>query len=222
MPSAAHPMSIPACRHAAGTISSSAVADVWRMASEDSDQVLPGLLVVHRLRDLGDLNETVDCQMTSRSHDLEAFHESLEVFPLRRSKRMLLEEGHDDLSEVGPSNHGVPMQMLPVVVAPSIHGHASHAEELLQLHETRHATRALHYDEAVNDLVPGSVALSAHPAWLPDEANREASFSIYKTNYPATILDQSFLLVFRTAQIVTAHRTSLRRVLDGYIGFSSI
>ena len=32
----------PACRHADGTISSSTVADVRRMASEDSDQVCPG------------------------------------------------------------------------------------------------------------------------------------------------------------------------------------
>ena len=47
---------VPACRHADGTISSSAVTDVRRMASEDSDQVLPGLLVVHGLGDLRDLD----------------------------------------------------------------------------------------------------------------------------------------------------------------------
>jgi hypothetical protein len=48
---------LPACRHADGTISSSGVPDVRRMASEDSDQVLSGLAVIHRLRDLSDLDQ---------------------------------------------------------------------------------------------------------------------------------------------------------------------
>jgi len=45
----------PACRHAEGTISSSSVLDVWRMASEDSDEIVPGLAMIHRLPDLDDL-----------------------------------------------------------------------------------------------------------------------------------------------------------------------
>jgi hypothetical protein len=50
---------VAACRHADGTISSSGVPDVRRMVSEDSDQVVPGLPPVHRLRDLGDLDEAI-------------------------------------------------------------------------------------------------------------------------------------------------------------------
>ncbi len=46
---------VPACRHAEGTISSSGVPDVWRMASEDSDELVPGFPPVHRLHDLNDL-----------------------------------------------------------------------------------------------------------------------------------------------------------------------
>jgi hypothetical protein len=53
---------VPACRHADGTISSSGVPDVWRMASEDSDELVPGLPMVHRLRYLRDL----DCVTTNR------------------------------------------------------------------------------------------------------------------------------------------------------------
>jgi hypothetical protein len=70
-------------------------------------------------------------------------------------------------------------------------------------------------------LVAGPVAAPALPVWLPDKANREASFSIYKTDNPAK-RDQPFLLVFRTDRIVTAHRRKLARVPDGYTGFPSI
>lgn len=51
-------MTSTACRHADGTISSSGVPDVWRMASEDSDQLVPGFSSIHRLSDLSDLDET--------------------------------------------------------------------------------------------------------------------------------------------------------------------
>jgi hypothetical protein len=44
---------VPACRHAEGTISSSCVQDIWRMVSEDSDELVPGLSPVHRLRGSG-------------------------------------------------------------------------------------------------------------------------------------------------------------------------
>ena len=51
-------MPFPACRHAEGTISSSSVLDVWRMASEDSDQIGFGFPSIHRLNDLSDFDET--------------------------------------------------------------------------------------------------------------------------------------------------------------------
>jgi hypothetical protein len=47
----------PACRHADGTISSPCVQGVRRMASEDSDQLCPGLTAIHRLGDLRDLDQ---------------------------------------------------------------------------------------------------------------------------------------------------------------------
>ena len=58
-------------------------------------------------------------------------------------------------------------------------------------------------------LIAGPVAAPALPIRLPDEADREASFSVYKTNNPAAKLDQPFLLVFRTDRIVTAHARKL-------------
>ena len=56
-------MPFPACRHAEGTISSSSVPDVWRMASEDSDELVPGFLSIHRLSNFGDSNQTAWRQM---------------------------------------------------------------------------------------------------------------------------------------------------------------
>src|SRR5205085_9433698 len=77
----------PACRHADGTISSSSVLDVRRMASEDSDQLSSGLLAIHRLSDLRDV------RMSCVDH-LDAAGELLEV-PLRTPRV------HEDARRLG-------------------------------------------------------------------------------------------------------------------------
>src|ERR1700684_607112 len=69
----------PACRHADGTISSSSVLDVRRMASEDSEDVRSGLLAIHRLRDLNDMRQPLTREVMSRLDQLNAFRELLEV-----------------------------------------------------------------------------------------------------------------------------------------------
>ena len=53
-------------------------------------------------------------------------------------------------------------------------------------------------------LIAGLVAASAWPGRLPDEADRETSFSVYETDHPAAQLDQSFLLIVRTRHVVTS------------------
>ena len=73
---------IPACRHAEGTISSSSVLDVWRMASEDSDQILSGFAPVHGLSYLRNLDESVRSQMTARRDHVDALCEFLKVLLL--------------------------------------------------------------------------------------------------------------------------------------------
>jgi hypothetical protein len=75
---------LPACRHADGTISSSSVPDVRRMASEDSDQLSSGLLAIHRLRDLSDLHHALQGEVTARLDQSDALRELLEVASLRR------------------------------------------------------------------------------------------------------------------------------------------
>jgi hypothetical protein len=64
-------------------------------------------------------------------------------------------------------------------------------------------------DQVVSGFLPvryleaGLVALPIRPVWLPDEPDREASFSVYKTDDPTTLLDQPFLLIVRTRHVVT-------------------
>jgi hypothetical protein len=85
--------------------------------------------------------------------------------------------------------------------------------------EARRAARPLSDHELVRDLPAGSVSASTPAAVLANESDREASFSVYKTNNPATP-DQSFLLIFRiTRHVVTVDITSDIISSAGYPGF---
>src|SRR5439155_27133340 len=106
-----------ACRHAEGTISSSSVLDVWRMASEDSDQLLSGFAMVHRLSELGDLDQPFAGQVPIRLHDVHAVCELLEVQSLRGPQRMPTKERNDHFNEIAPPSDDVLKQVLLVVVA---------------------------------------------------------------------------------------------------------
>ena len=57
------------------------------------------------------------------------------------------------------------------------------------------------------DRLPDLPAVYAfvRPIWLPDEADGEASLSVYKANNPAKS-DQPFLLIVRTQHVVTTFR----------------
>jgi hypothetical protein len=71
----------------------------------------------------------------------------------------------------------------------------------------------------MRDLPAGLVAVPGTPAGLANETDREASFSVYKTNNPATP-DQSFLLIFRiTRHVVTLDTASDAESSAGYPGF---
>ena len=102
-------MPFPACRHADGTISSSDVSDVWRMASEDSDEIVSGFLPVHRLHDLGDLRQTVTGQMVTASHEFDAVRKLLEVVPLCRAQGVLPEEWNDPFQQIASPTDRVAM-----------------------------------------------------------------------------------------------------------------
>jgi hypothetical protein len=192
------------------------------MVSEDSDELVSGLLVIHRLCDRRDVDETLSGQVPTRSDDLHTPWERFEVVAFWRPERVLPEERNDLLQKILTTTHVVLAQVLLMVVVPAVHEYAANLEELLQVIEASPAPLTLRYDEPVEHLVAGSVASSPHAVSLLREADREASFSVYKTDHPATELDQPFLLVFRiTRHVVTIVNTASDVTMSsaGYPGF---
>jgi hypothetical protein len=138
---------------------------------------------------------------------------------LRAQQRVPLEERDHRLKQVLPPPHDVSVQMLAVIVVPLVLKHLTDTEELAEPMEARRTTRALRDHELVRDLPAGFIGASASSAGLAHEADREASFSVYKTNNPATS-DQSFLLIFRiTRHVVTVDISSDVFSSAGYPGF---
>jgi hypothetical protein len=119
------------------------------MASEDSDEVVPGFLPIHRLHDLDDVGKTSTREVMTNRHHLDARSELLEVEPFRRAQRVRTEERDDTVEQLLSRVHGVEMHVLPVVVRPPVDVHLSHSEELTQLVEARSAGGALHDHEVV-------------------------------------------------------------------------
>ena len=188
------------------------------MASEDSDQLPSGLLAIHCLHDFGDVRESVVCAMRATSNHANALRELLEVTLLRRTHRMPLEERNDRVDQIRSTSNGVSKQVLPMVVVPAIRKHGSHAEEPHELVETLGASFALRNHKLVGDLIAGFVASAHRPVRLPNEADGEASLSVYKTNNPAE-LNQPFLLVFCTRHVVTVPSDWDGTRSAGYSGF---
>jgi hypothetical protein len=174
------------------------------MASEDSDQLWSGLLAIHRLRELHDVGEPIRTQMPTRRYELETSSERRKVLPFRRAQRVRPEERDDRPEQVVATAHDIPMKVLSVVVPAPIDQHLANTEELTKVVEAVDALGALRDHELVEHLIAGSVSASARSRVLANEADREASFSVYKASNPASP-EQSFLLVFRTDRIVTAH-----------------
>ena len=157
--------------------------------------------------------------MAAGRDQLDTSGELLEVLLLRAQHRVLPEERNDRLQQIDASSHDVAVQMLAVIVIPLVFEHLTDTEELAKLMKARCAARALRHHELMRDLPAGLVSASAPPTRLANETDREASFSVYKTNNPATP-DQSFLLIFRiTRHVVTLDITSDIRSSAGYPGF---
>ena len=173
------------------------------MASEDSDELVSGLAMVHRLRDRRDLDETLAGQVSIGGDDLHTPRERIEVVLLRGTERILLEERDDRLQQVSPASNGVLAEVLTMVVMPPVDVDATDPEEVSELLEASATPLALRYDKTMEHLIAGRVASSPRTVSLPYETDREASFSVYETDHPTTELDQPFLLVFRTRHVVT-------------------
>ena len=99
------------------------------MASEDTDQLLPGCPSIHRLDDLRDLNQTVDIEMPTVRNQSHATRELLEIALLRRPQRVSLEERYYRPHEILPPIHDELSQVLTMVVAARAHVYPTCAEE---------------------------------------------------------------------------------------------
>jgi hypothetical protein len=141
--------------------------------------------------------------MASHHHEFDALSELSEVVALRCAKLVPAEERNNCLHQRQSRIHDELTEVLSMVVVPPIEKDPADPEELVELLEAANATLALRHGEPMSHLIAGSVALSASSARLPYEADGEATFSIYKTDYPTTLLDQSFLLIVRTRHVVT-------------------
>jgi hypothetical protein len=106
-----------------------------------------------------------------------------------------------------------------VVVMTPVRKQSAASEEPLKVFEHTRTALALRHGKPWSDLVPGLVASSTRAVSLPHESNREASFSVYETDHPATELAQSFLLIARTRHVVTGDTASDVSSSARYSGF---
>jgi hypothetical protein len=188
------------------------------MASEDSDQFLPGCTPVHGFDDLSNLNQAGDIKMSAGRYQLHAARELLEVTLLRRPKMISLEERDYRPYEVVSPVHDELAQVLAVIIMTRVDIDPSHAKEAPKLLQRRPAADTLRHDKPMRDLVPSFVASAIRPTWLPHKSDGEASLSVYKASDPAK-LNQSFLLISCTRHIVTVPPTWDGTRSAGFSGF---
>ena len=97
----------------------------------------------------------------------------------------------------GPDVEAV--QVLPMVVVPTIPADTATSEETPQLVQNVHTPLSLHQRELRLDLPAEATR------WVPEDRNAEASFAVDEADDPL-LESWPFLLIGRTGRIVTAHR----------------
>ena len=98
------------------------------MASEDSDELVPGFSVIHRLRDLCDRNQTLAGPVSIIGDDVHTPSEALKVVLLRGTQRMPPEERNNGLQQLLSTSNGVLAQVLPMIVMTPIDEDAADIE----------------------------------------------------------------------------------------------
>ena len=98
------------------------------MVSEDS-QDIGWLSMIHRLRDLGYLNQAGNREVLALLHETKHRRELLEVLTLRSSELVLLKERDDHVPQIRKPRHAVPVNVFPVIVMPAVHIHLAASEE---------------------------------------------------------------------------------------------
>ena len=167
------------------------------MVSEDS-QEFGWLSVVHRLRDLRDLDDAVGGEVPPMAHQVEDPCELLEVASFRSPQRMFTKERDDYVAQVIEPLNAISEHILPMIVVSAVAIDLSATEETHQIVEDV-ATRCALCDGKLRSDLPSQ----RHRAASIDGC-AEAAFSVYEPHDPSDRLEP-FLLVFRTLRIFTAH-----------------
>jgi hypothetical protein len=169
------------------------------MVSEDS-QDFGWLAVIHRLSNLRDLNDARHSEMNATIHEFNNPCKLLEVLPLRRLQRMFLKERDDNVPQVRESTDVVTGEILPVVVVTPVHVHMTASEKAVHVIQDCTATRRL-------DNHKSGLNLPTKPrTTVSENGTAETAFAIDKTDNPS-VVQESFLLVFRIPHIFTAVHT---------------
>jgi hypothetical protein len=113
------------------------------MASEDSEELVPGFTVIHRLRDLDDLGETVVGHMAILDHQVHAVRELLKVGLLRCAEWMPAEERNDHFHQIRSLWNDELTQVLFVVVMTPVDIDPANAKELFEFPEAGKTLRSL-------------------------------------------------------------------------------
>ena len=92
--------------------------DVWRIVSEDSDELLAGLAVVHGLRDLRNPDKPSAGLMLVAVDHFHASGKLLKVALLCCSHRILPEERNDHMDQIISLSDNVSEQILFMVIVP--------------------------------------------------------------------------------------------------------
>ena len=188
------------------------IVGAWREVSEDSDQVSAGLAVIHCLGDSRNFQQPTCREVPFLPHQLNTLNELLEIRLLRSSQSVLLKKWNDRFDQIISSRNAESVQILFMVVVPSVEMNIPYPEESLEHVETLDASRTLCHCKLMRHLIPGLITSTTCSMRLSHEMDRKASFAVDETSNPAN-LDQSFLLIARIRRIFTARLANTVRCL---------
>ena len=99
--------------------------------------------MVHRLHDSGDFLQPFLFQMLMVAHHLQNLDEFLKTIRFGCPETILKKERNDNLAQIIPASHAIPVDILPVIVMATIHEDISTGEEILQTFENVESLRSL-------------------------------------------------------------------------------
>jgi len=155
--------------------------------------------MVHRLRDVCDLDQAVHREMATLDHQPHDAGKPAELIAFCRSQRVRLEKRNDVTDKIIKGPDVVAVQVFPMVVVAAITADTATPEERPQLVQYLHTPLPLDHGELRLDL-PAEATRA-----VPEDRNAEASFAVDEADDPL-LESWPFLLIGRTGRIVTAHR----------------